>query len=329
MPARRVFHWCTSPCSSTARSGSYAAARLAASASATSTARSEQGRPSRSQDASTYAASLAAFSAPVGRPLSGAGRHSRIATRQRISCRCSIGRPIRYIDGPSRSSSIAPDSSSWRSSRTQPSPSASRRTVDLLGGVPAVAAPDQQLEHGRGAVGQRGGGDERLGRVRVRRADRDLPVPFQPARPGPAGRPASRPHRRRGRTPAPYPEPRRPPRHPSHRAGPGNFTTGRPAGRRPGRRRRGAPAGSRPPGRAGRRSRRRAGRGRRPRRSRGGRPAPCRSSRCRTWKFCSKWLRSGTYTNGRRLAVSSMQVVSPPWTSATSQAARCSCRSGR
>ena len=59
----------------------------------------------------------------------GAGRHSRIATRQRISCRCSIGRPTRYIDGPSRSSSIAPDSSSCRSSRTQPSPPASRSTV--------------------------------------------------------------------------------------------------------------------------------------------------------------------------------------------------------
>ena len=36
------------------------------------------------------------------------------------------------------------------------------------------------------------------------------------------------------------------------------------------------------------------------------RPAPYRSSRWRTWRFCSKWLRSGKYRNGLPAAVSSI-----------------------
>lgn len=40
-------------------------------------------------------------------------------------------------------------------------------------------------------------------------------------------------------------------------------------------------------------------------------------------RFCSKCSRSGKYRNGRRQAVSSMAVVSPPCTTARSQTARC------
>ena len=47
-----------------------------------------------------------------------------------------------------------------------------------------------------------------------------------------------------------------------------------------------------------------------------------------TWRFCSKWSASGKYRNGRRAAASSIVVVSPPWTTARSQAARCRYRSG-
>ena len=41
-------------------------------------------------------ASQRPFSAPVGRPLSGAGRHTRSAATQRISCRRASGRASSY-----------------------------------------------------------------------------------------------------------------------------------------------------------------------------------------------------------------------------------------
>src|SRR5207302_984501 len=110
------------------------------------------------------------LSAPVGRPLSGAGRHTRAAVAHMISCRRVIGRANWLSERPSRSISSAPRAWSARSSRAHPSPSASARTVISFLACSPVSG---------GAVAERGLGDEGLGPAFAGPADADQPFPLQ------------------------------------------------------------------------------------------------------------------------------------------------------
>ena len=180
-PAWSAFHWCTSPCTSTARSSSWAARRRSAHPTAWSTVRRAHGSSSSAHVVVMNSPSHAALAAPVGRPLSVAGRQIRDAASQRIGSRCSYGNPRAKIDGPSRSRGQG--ARSWiiaMEDRTTVAVGQAQHGRLVI--VDAPASPwHQDLEHGGRSVGHRHGGDERLGALVVAASDLDRPVTLEAA----------------------------------------------------------------------------------------------------------------------------------------------------
>ena len=171
--ASKAFHWCTSPWTRTARSSRNASARRPAQASAWSTARSEHGRSSSSQVATMKSASQRAFSAPVGRPQPGAGRHTRTAVEQRISWR--LGSAAQARERPAETFEQERAARGIVSQQSHASfPAGEPQDGDLVLGRVTATGHDQ-LQHGRGAVGAGRLRDESLRRVAVGVADRDGP----------------------------------------------------------------------------------------------------------------------------------------------------------